>query len=86
MDAMRQEAEEWFGYFQKCKNFYQDQFGLYNKLFREITELSGVEGRIGHHEIKENSANYFQKYREAYHNFAQALREIERLCGQGKET
>ena len=82
----RQEAEEWFGYFQKCKNFYQDQFGLYNKFFREITELSGVEGRIGHHEIKENSANYFQKYREAYHNFAQALREIERLCGQGKET
>lgn len=82
----REEAEEWFGYFLRCKNFYQEQFGLYNKLFREITELSGVEGRIHHYDMKEKSANYFQKYRDAYHNFAQAIRQVERLCNQGNET
>lgn len=66
----KRQAEEWYGYFQKCREEYKSEFGLYRKQCRILAEMSSVRQRLNGYNIEEKCNLYFKKYREAYNKYA----------------
>lgn len=81
----KRQAEEWFGYFLKCREEYKSEFGLYRKHCRILAEMSGVRQRLNGYNIEEKCNFYFYKYRKAYGKYAENIKKIEQLCQHAEE-
>lgn len=85
IESRKNEAQDWFEFFEKCKDCYQQQFRLYNSCLRKLAKVFSVENRLYHYDIEEKSNIYFHKYREVYDKFSKEIQKIESLYKNGEK-